>query len=90
MQSGAVVPADVLDNSVAGAGAGWPGLQVDELAFDRAEEALGQGIVPALAGAAVGELDLAVAGQLGELCRCVLPRSEWKITPDTGRGRRPR
>jgi hypothetical protein len=81
---GAVVPADVLDNRVAGTGPGWPDLQVEQLALDRAEEALGEGVVPALAGAAVGQLDLAVAGQLGERSRGVLPLSEWKITPGAG------
>lgn len=50
VQAGAVVPADVLGDGPAGAGSGGPGLQVDELAFERAEEALGQGIVPALTG----------------------------------------
>ena len=50
MQPGAVVPADVLGDGAPGAGPGGPGLQVGELAFERAEEALGQGVVPALTG----------------------------------------
>jgi hypothetical protein len=53
VQPGAVVPADVLGDA-AGAGSGGPGLQVDQLAFDGGEEAFGQSVVPALAGAAVG------------------------------------
>jgi hypothetical protein len=66
VQAGAVVPADVFGDGVAGACPGGPGLQVDQLAFDGTEEALGQGIVPALAGAAVGQLNLAVGRKSGE------------------------
>src|SRR5690349_6027199 len=65
VQAGAVVPAEVLGDGAGGAGPGGPGLHVDQLAFDRAEEALGQGVVPALTGAPVGQLDLAVGGEGG-------------------------
>lgn len=46
VQAAAVVPADVLGDGVACGGPGRPGLQVDQLAFDGAEEALSQGVVP--------------------------------------------
>jgi hypothetical protein len=65
VQAGAVVPADVLGDSAPDAGLGGPGLQVDQLAFERAEEALGDCVVPALAGAAVRQLDVEVAGGYG-------------------------
>src|SRR5215471_14969884 len=63
MQSGAVVPADVLDDRVPCGGLGRPGLQV---ALDGGEERFGQGVVPALAGAAVGQHDVVLAGVGGE------------------------
>ena len=44
VQAGAVVPADVLGDGPAGSSSGDPGLQVDQLALDGAEEALGQGV----------------------------------------------
>jgi hypothetical protein len=66
VQPGAVVPADVLDDGPVCHGVGGPGLQVKQLAFDRGEEALGESIVPALAGPPGGQGDLAVTGQLGE------------------------
>jgi len=75
VQPGAVVPADVLGDSAAGAGAGRPGLQLEQLAFDGTEEALGESVVLALAGAAVGQLDLAVRGEGSELARGVLASS---------------
>lgn len=50
VQAGAVVPAGVFGDGAAGACPGGPGLQVDQLAFDGAEEALAQGVVPALTG----------------------------------------
>lgn len=53
VQSGAVVPGDVFDDGSASGGSGRPGLVVGQFALDRAEEALGQGVVPALAGPAV-------------------------------------
>src|SRR5262249_8759077 len=62
MQSGAVVPADVLDDRVPCGGLGRPGLQVEQLAFDGGEERFGQGVVPALAGAAVGQHGVGLAG----------------------------
>src|SRR5262249_37800339 len=52
VQSGAVVPGDVLHDRPAGLGPGGPGLQIGELALERGEEALGHGVVPALALAA--------------------------------------
>src|SRR5580698_40021 len=67
VQAGAVVPADVLGDGAAGSGLGGPGLQVEQLAFDRAEERLGERVIPALARAAGGQLDLAVRGEGREL-----------------------
>src|SRR5215469_12012837 len=67
VQPGAVVPADVLGDGAAGAGSGGPGVVVEQLALDGTEEALGQGVVPALAGPAVGQPDLVVVGEPGEL-----------------------
>jgi hypothetical protein len=52
VQPGAVVPADVLDDRAPCAGPGGPGAKVEQLAFDRSEERLGQGVIPALAFAA--------------------------------------
>src|SRR5215469_2964430 len=72
VQPGAVVPADVLGDGAAGAGSGGPGVVVEQLALDGTEEALGESVVPALAGAAVGQLDLAVRREGRELARCVL------------------
>jgi hypothetical protein len=92
VQPGAAVPADVLGDDPAGAGPGRPGLQVDQLAFERTEEALGQAVVPALTGAAVRLIDVEPGGQRGELSRCVLGgpcRSESSL-PLPGRGRRRR
>jgi hypothetical protein len=50
-----VVPADVVDDRPAGCGPDRPGLQVGGLAFKGDEEALGKGVVPALAGPAEGQ-----------------------------------
>jgi hypothetical protein len=62
----AVVPADVLSDGAAGGGLGGRGLQVDQVALDRAEERLGKGVVPGLARAPMREVDVEVAGQLRE------------------------
>src|SRR4249920_855554 len=75
VQPGAVVPADVLNDRPAGRGPGGPGLGIDQLAFDRGEEALGQGVVPALAGAPHRQGDLAVSGEGRELAGGVLAAS---------------
>jgi hypothetical protein len=40
VEPGAVVPGDVLDDGAAGRSAGWPGLLVEQLAFDRARHAV--------------------------------------------------
>src|SRR5487761_355847 len=72
VQAGAVEPADVLDDRPARHGAGGPGLQVEQLSLDRGEERFGEGVVPALAGAAEGQRHLAVAGQASERGRRVL------------------
>src|SRR5437764_5501854 len=72
VQPGAVVPAGVFHDVPAGGGPGRPGLGVDQLAFDRGEERFGQGVVPALAGASMGQRYRIVAGQGGELGRGVL------------------
>src|SRR5580704_1718048 len=65
VQPGAVVPADVLHNRAPGPGPGGPGPGVDELALERGEEALGQRVVPALAGPPDRQGDLAVGGEGG-------------------------
>jgi hypothetical protein len=72
VQAGAVVPGDVLDDGTAGHGPGRPGLQVEQLAFDRGEKRFRESVVPALTGAAHRQRDVAVAGQRGELGRGVL------------------
>ena len=46
VQAGAVVPADVFGDSPPGTSPGGPGLQVDQLAFEGAEEALGESVIP--------------------------------------------
>src|SRR5215471_19343783 len=86
VQPGAVVPADVFHNRPDGSSSGRPGLGVDELAFERGEKRLGKGVVPALAGPAVGQRHRIAAGQARELGGGVLgePRSAWKITPGPG------
>ena len=76
VQAGAVVPADVLGDCAAGGGPGGPGLQVDQFCLERPEEALGQGVIPALAGAAVRELSVEVVGQLRELSGGVLAAAD--------------
>jgi hypothetical protein len=92
VQPGAVVPADVVDDGAAGAGAGGPGLQVDEFALDGAEETFRQGVVPALAGAAVRQGYLAVGGEGGEVARGVLREFSrcGRSLRVRGRGQRPR
>src|SRR5215469_7963682 len=72
VQAGAVVPADVLDDRPSGGSLGGPGLGVDQLAFECGEEALGEGVVPALAGPAEGQDHLVALGELGKLRRGVL------------------
>src|SRR5258708_39162947 len=42
---GAVVPGDVLGDDAPGGSAGGPGLVVEQLALERAEEALGGGVI---------------------------------------------
>ncbi len=85
VQAGAGVPGDVLDDRPAGPGPGGPGLQAGQLALDGGEKRLGKGVVPALAGAAQGQRDVAVAGEGGEGGGGVLlPWSVCKITPGAG------
>src|SRR5262245_2527626 len=67
VQPGAVVPGDVLDDRPPGGGLGGPGLKVEQLAFDRGEKRFRKSVVPALAGAAVGQLHRTAAGQASEL-----------------------
>jgi len=67
VQAGAVVPGRVLYDRPACQGARGPGLNVDQLAFERGEERFGQGVVPALAGPADRQDDLVPVGQGGEL-----------------------
>ena len=61
VQPGAVVPAGVLDD-----GTGGPGPEVGQFAFDAGEKRVGKNIVPALAGSAKGQGDVAVGGEGGE------------------------
>jgi hypothetical protein len=56
----------------AGRRAGGPGVVVEQLAFERAEETLGQRVVPALAGPPVREPDLVVVSEGGEVAGGVL------------------
>jgi transposase InsO family protein len=54
---------------------------VEQFAFDGGEEALGEGVVPALSGAAYRQGDLAVAGEGREGGRGVLPQyTSWAFT----------
>jgi hypothetical protein len=66
-----------------GGGPGGPGLQVEQLAFDRGEERLGQGVVPALAGAAMGQGYLAVGSEVGEFGGGVLAAPAKSTSPAT-------
>jgi hypothetical protein len=52
---------------------GGPGLKVDQFAFEGGEEALGECVVPALAGPAEGQDHLVILGELGKLAGGVLP-----------------
>src|SRR5271165_401510 len=87
VQPAHVVPAlDVVEHRPVQTLASRPGPGVDELALDGGEEALGHGIVPALALAPDREHDAVGPGQLGEVpARVLHPRSEWKMTPLDGR-----
>ena len=68
MAPAAVVEAlDVFDDRPAGCGAGRPGPGIDQLAFEGGEEALGEDVMPALAGPAQGERHLVVVGEVSEL-----------------------
>src|SRR2546430_12232861 len=67
VQPGAVVPGDVLDDRPPGGSLGGPGLKVEELAFDRGEKRFRKSVVPALAGAAMGQPYRPAAGQASEL-----------------------
>jgi hypothetical protein len=87
VQPGAVVPGDVLHDGPPGGCLGGPGLEVEQLAFDGGEKRFRKGVVPALAGAAQGQRDVALGGEGGEGGRGVLswqPLSLWKITPGAG------
>jgi hypothetical protein len=66
VQPGAVVPGYVLDDGPAGHVLGGPGLKVDQLALERGEKRFRKSVIPALAGAAMGQRDLAVPGERGE------------------------
>lgn len=65
MQPGAVVPADVLRDCSACSSTGRPRPGVDELALERGEEALAQGVIPALPGPPDGQGDLVLFGEGG-------------------------
>src|SRR6266516_2058757 len=67
VQPGAVVPGDVLDDRPPGGSLGGPGLEVEQLALDRGEKRFRKSVVPALAGAAMGQLHRTAAGQASEL-----------------------
>src|SRR5512139_1717334 len=72
VEPGAVEPGDVLDDGASGTGPGGPGLLVEALALEGGEERLGQSVVPALTGPPHRQLDVAVAGQVGEQGRALL------------------
>jgi len=65
VQTGVLVPGDVPGDGVAGGRAAGPGIVAGELALDGAEEAFGQGVVPALPGSSVRQDDAVVLGQGG-------------------------
>src|SRR3954463_1605534 len=64
---------DVLEDLGAQFGLGWPAAAVDELLLQRREEALGDGVVVAVAAAAHRLGDAGGAGLLGEGQRDELP-----------------
>src|SRR5215208_7588482 len=72
VQPGAVEPGDVVHGRVAGGGAGGPGLVVEALAFQGGEERLGEGVVPALPGAAGRQGDREIVGEGGVVAADVL------------------
>src|SRR5215207_1940775 len=72
VQPGAVVPGDVLHGGAAGGRSGGPGLVVEALAFQGREERLGEGVVPALPGAAARQDDRQVVGESGVVATGVL------------------
>src|SRR5262249_38060776 len=85
VQPGAVVPGDVLHDGAAGHSAGRPRLGVDQLALERAEKRLGDGVIPALTRAPGRQGDLAVPARAAQAAEVYWqPRSEWKITPGAG------
>src|SRR5436190_1861238 len=77
VQPGAVVPGDVLDDRPPGGSLGGPGLKAEELALDRGEKRFRKSVVPALAGAAMGQLHRTAAGQASELGGGVLGEFNW-------------
>jgi hypothetical protein len=65
VQPGAVVPGDVLHDRAPGVDPGRPGAGVDQLALERGEERLRQGVVPALARPADRQCVLALLREGG-------------------------
>src|SRR5215212_11547114 len=65
VEAGAGEPGDVFHGRPAGGGSGGPGLLVEALAFQGGEERLGEGVVPALPGAAARQDDGQVVGEGG-------------------------
>ena len=63
---------DELEDRVKGLRTGWPCDQVNELGFQRCEETLGDGVVPALARSGQRRAYAVGLGQLDELARRVL------------------
>src|SRR5215472_14532205 len=72
VQPGAVVPGDVLHDRPPRPLPRWPGLEVEQFAFDRGEKRFRKSVVPALPGAAVGQGHGIVAGEVSEGGRGVL------------------
>ncbi len=89
VQPAGVVPAfDVLEDRRMRGGPRRPAAPVDQFCFDGREKRLGDSVVPALSLASHRQTDAVVVGEITGLGGGVLlgqPRSEWKITPDSGR-----
>lgn len=83
---GVVSAFDVVEDGPVPPGPGWPGPVVDELALDRGEEALGDGVVPAFPLRETDRITPLAPARAGPCwCTAWTARSEWKITPAAGR-----
>ena len=78
MKSPRVIPTlDVLGQRALQIGPRGPGSRLEELALRRRKEALGHGVVPALAGPPHRELHAVGLRQLGKSHDVYCPQSEW-------------